>query len=181
MPPLPGRVGGVSGSVDGNVHLHAGLRAPSWRGNEPDALGLLYADRHDRLHHGRRDGDDQCIASNADDHLVQPGGHRLWHGAERHQLDATSSWTVGGGVGAWQGRSRIPRPRARSWAPATTRRSRSPLRRPTRPITPRPPPRRRSTSCRPRRPSPGPTRQTSSTARHERTSWMPASSWTSAV
>ena len=81
------------------------------------------------------------------------------------QLDASSSWTVGGVSGAWRGRSLTPRPRAPSWTPATTRRSRSPSRPPTRPITPRPPPRRRSTSCRRRRRSAGPIRRTSSTAR----------------
>ena len=52
-----------------------------------------------------------------------------------------------------------------SWAPATTRACRSPSRPPTRPTTPRPPRRRRSTSCQRRPRSPGPSRRTSSTAR----------------
>ena len=67
---------------------------------------------------------------------------------------------------ACPGPSPTLRPRAPSWAPATTRRSRSPSPPPTRPITRRPPRRRRSTSCKRRRRSPGPIRRTSSTARH---------------
>ena len=31
-------------------------------------------------------GDDQRLASNAHDHVGQPGEHRLWHGAERHAV-----------------------------------------------------------------------------------------------
>ena len=67
----------------GNVHLLVGGGHRSWRRQQPDALGRLYAHRHGRLHHRLRDGDDQCIASNADHQLAQSGEHCLRHGARR--------------------------------------------------------------------------------------------------
>ena len=50
-------------------------------GQRPDAVGDLHAHRHHRLHHGDGDGDDRGDAGDADDHLGQPGEHRLRHGA----------------------------------------------------------------------------------------------------
>ena len=79
-------VGGVNGERAGDVHLHPGRGHRSWRRQQPDALGHLHPHRHDRLHHGLRDGDDQCLASDANHHLVQPGEHRLRHGPERHAV-----------------------------------------------------------------------------------------------
>ena len=51
----------------------------------------IHADRHDRLHDGHGHGDDQRGASDAHDHLAQPGEYRLRHGTGSTQLDATAS------------------------------------------------------------------------------------------
>ena len=279
-------------------------------GNNQTLSVDLHADRHDRLHHRHRNGDDQRLAGDADDQLGQSGGHRLRHGPERNparrhgqrggnvhlhagrghhpgagnnqtlsvaftptdttdyttatatatinvlqatptitwakpadivygtalsatQLDATASvpgtftYTPAAGTVLGAGNNQtlsvaftptdttdyttatatatinvLPATPTITWAnpanivygtalsatqldatasvpgtftytpaagtvlaPATTRRCRSPSRPPTRPTTPLPPQRRRSTSCQRRRRSPGPSRRTSSTAR----------------
>ena len=147
----------ATGQRAGHLHLHAGRRHGPARRQRPDALGHLHAHRHDRLHHRHRHGDHQRGAGHADDHLGQPGGHHLRHGAGRPPSSTPPP--------ACPAPSPTRRPPARSCTRATTRRSRSPSRPPTRPTTPPPPPRRRSASRRPRRRSPGPTRRASSTAR----------------
>ena len=90
------------------------------------------------------------------------------------QLNATSSWTLGGVSGSVEGTFTYTPATGTVLAPATTRRSRFSSRPTTRPITRRPPRRRRSTSCKQRRPSVGPILRTSSTARRRaQRSWMP--------
>ena len=80
----------ATASVDGKLYLHAGRgHRPPCR-QRPDALGRVYADRHDRLHDGLGDGDDQRPASNADDHLGQSGGHRLRNGTQRNTIGCHS-------------------------------------------------------------------------------------------
>ena len=71
----------------------------------------------DRLHDGHGHGDDQRGAGHADDHLGQPGQHRLRHGAE-HARSSTRR-------PACPGPSPTPRPSAPSSRRATARRSRS--------------------------------------------------------
>ena len=107
----------------------------------PDPLGHLHAHLPRRLQLRLRLGDDQRRQGHADDHLGQPRGHHLRHGAVGHQLDATA--TV-------PGTFTYTPAAGRSSMPARARPSRSPSRPPTPPITTPPPPRRRSTSTRPR-------------------------------
>ena len=150
----------------GNVYLHPSRGHRVGRRQQPDALGSLHARRRDRLHDGLRDGNDQRLASNADHQLVQSCEHRLRHGAERNAVGChvfldggRPERERGGNVHLHPGRrdrhGRRQQPDALGPLHA----------RPTRPITPRPPRRRRSTSRKQLRPSVGPILRTSSTAR----------------
>ena len=124
-------------------------------GHGPDALGHLHADRHDRLHDRLRHGDDQRRQGHAHDHLVQPGGHHLRHGAFGHpaRCDRLGARHLhlhparGHGLNAGTGQTlsvSVSRP-------------------PTRPIT-RPPSATATINVDKARPrSPGPTRRTSPT------------------
>ena len=96
-------VGGVSGQRGGHVHLLAGRGHRPGRGQQPDALGQLHAHRHDRLHDGHRTTTINVAQATPTITLVQPGEHHLRHGASSTQLDATSSWTVGGVSGTCHG------------------------------------------------------------------------------
>ena len=88
---------------------------------------------------------------------ANPGDHRLRHGAERSP--ARRHGQRAGDVHLHAGRWHCPGRRQQPDAVGHF------SRRPTRPITRRPPQRRRSTSCKRRRRSLGPIRRTSSTAR----------------
>ena len=50
------------GQRAGDLHLHAGRWDGPGRRQQPDAVGHLHADRHDRLHHCHRNRDDQRLA-----------------------------------------------------------------------------------------------------------------------
>ena len=145
-------VGGVNGSVAGTFTYTPAAGHRPGRRQQPDALGHLHAHRHDRLHHGHRDGDDQRFAGNADHHLGQPRGHRLRHGAERNAagchlfLDGgRRKWERGGNLHLHPGRGHRP---GRRQQPDALGHSSRPT--DTTDYT-TPPRRRRSTSCRRRR------------------------------
>ena len=72
------------GQRGGDVHLHAGRGDGPARRQQPDPVGRIHSQRHDRLHHCHRNRDDQRLASDADDLLGQSGEHRLRHGPERN-------------------------------------------------------------------------------------------------
>ena len=204
------------------------------RGKRPDALGLLHAYRHHRLHHGHRHGDDQRrrrqrrpspgpipptsptarrLLGQLDATASVPGTftytpaagtvldarkrpdalgvlhayrhHGLHHGHRKATINvdkATPSITWAKPADITYGTALVHRParcdrvraghvhvhpgtRDGAACRETARRSRSPSRLPTPPITPRPPPQRRSTSIKQRPPSPGPIPPTSPTAR----------------
>ena len=59
----------------------------------PDALGHLHAHRHDRLHHGLRDGDDQRPQATPTITWANPADITYGTALCGTQLDATSSWT----------------------------------------------------------------------------------------
>ena len=66
-----------------HVRLHAGRRDRAERRVGPDAVRDLHADRRGQLHDRDEDRLDQRAEGDADDHVVEPGGHHLRHGAER--------------------------------------------------------------------------------------------------
>ena len=134
------------------------------RRQRPEPLGHLHADRHDRLHHG-----DQapCRSTSSRPRRRSPGPTRRTSPTARPWGPRNSTPRP-----ACRGPSSTRPPAGRCCTPGTTRVSRSPSRRPTRPTTRRRPRPCRSTSSRPRRRSPGPTRRTSPTARP----WAPRSS-----
>ena len=68
------------GQRAGDVHLHAGHGHCPWRRQQPDALGLLHAHRHDRLHHGLVDRDRERRPGHANGGQRQPGQHHVRHG-----------------------------------------------------------------------------------------------------
>ena len=103
-------------------------------GRRPDALGHLHTHRYHRLHHRQGHREHRRIASHPRDHLGQPRGYRLWHGAGKYPARCDGEYR--------RARSPTPRPRVPSFRPVAARRSRSPSHPRTPPITlpPRPPP-----------------------------------------
>ena len=143
MPPLPD---GAARAWRGRS-LTPRPRARSWAPAITRRSGRLHTRRHDRLHHGRGHGDDQRRAGNANHQLVQSGKHRLRHGTERHAVGChlfldvgRCKWERGGNVHLHPGHGHRP---GRRQQPDALGRSSRPT---TRPITRRPPRRRRSTS-----------------------------------
>ena len=115
MPRSSWTFGGVNGSVAGPFTYTPAAGTVLSAGNNQTLSVALHAHRHDRLHHGHRNGDDQRLAGDADDHLGQSREHRLRHGPERNAVGCHAHpGPSAASMGACRERSPTRRPRAPS-------------------------------------------------------------------